>query len=101
VKAIQYIIDMTYDRTDTLKTAGILFSILLKTMKKIKEKGHTGYTNKEFAMYPVSASSIARTKKLVMVGNGKGLAVLDAIDELFMEEITKQNLKILRSENVS
>jgi roadblock/LC7 domain-containing protein len=101
MKAIQYIVDMTYNREETLKVAGVLFITLLKVMKKIKSKGHTHYTNKEFAIYPVNANTIARVRKLVMVGQGKGEVILEAIDELFVEEIAKQNLKILRSENVS
>jgi hypothetical protein len=97
MKNITYTIDVKYEKKDTTKIAGILFSILLKIVKKLKDRDHK-YTNKEFAIFPVNMFQISKLKKIVMAGNGKGIAVLDAIDELFLEQIQKENLKIYREQ---
>ena len=97
-KTIQYIVDMTYDKEQTLRVAGILFSKLLRTVKALKKKG-IEYKADEFAIYPVNAFELLKLKKIVMSGKDKGVHLLDALDEMFMAELEKENLKVQRDQN--
>ena len=98
VKTVQYIIPMTYDKEQTLKVAGILFSKLLQTVKALKKKGIECKAD-EFAIYPVNAFKLLKLKKIVMSGKDKGINLLDALDEMFLAELEKENLKVQRDQN--
>ncbi len=99
MKTVMYIIDAKYEKKETMQVAGVLFKILLKTIRALR-RNQTKYTNKEFAIFPVNTFQIAKDKKIILAGNGKGVAVLEAIDEAFMNELEKANLKVLRQEYV-
>ena len=97
-KTIQYIVDMTYDKEQTFKVARILFSKLLRTVKALKNKG-IEYKADEFAIYPVNALELLKLKKIVISGKDKGINLLDALDEMFLAELEKENLKVQRDQN--
>jgi len=97
-KTIQYIIPMTYDKDQTLKVAGIIFSKLLQTVKSLKDR-NVEYSPTDFAIYPVNTFKILKLKKIVMSGKDKGINLLDALDEMFLSELEKENLKVQRDQN--
>ena len=97
-KTIQYIIDMTYDKKQTLKVTGILFSKLLLLVIALKKK-NIKYSAEEIAIYPISTFELLKLKKIVMSGKDRGINPLDALDESFLAELEKENLKVQRSQN--
>jgi len=97
-KNIQYIIPMEYDKDKSLEVISTLFLKLLQTVNSLKDKG-IKYTPKEFAIYPINLFEQLKLKKIIMSGKDRGVNLLDAVDEMFLEELTKENLKVRRDQN--
>mgnify|MGYP001561619078 CR=1 FL=1 len=92
---IQYKIDMTLDQSDTLKVAGALLKVMMRTFKKIKETDHS-FGPTDLVFYPLNVAKIAQNKKLILMASKKAEGVLEYLDEKFMKELEKEDLKVIR-----
>jgi hypothetical protein len=97
MKVIQYRIDPTYDKAETLRVAGILLKQLLNTAYTLHARGYE-FAKDALVFYPLNALEIAKTKKLLISSNTATEGVLAALDENFMKEIEKKQLRIQREE---
>jgi hypothetical protein len=96
---IQYIIDKQYDKQDTLKVAGILLKIMLNTLLTLKNRvNHLESTDLLF--YPLNTQEIEKKKKLLLISSDKAKGILEYIDKKFMSELAKEELNVLRREQV-
>jgi len=97
MRRIQYKIDPTYNKKESLQVASILLITLLKTLRKIKEAGYT-YDSTDFIFYPLNPLQIVKNGKLILVGSPKTKGIVDYIDEKFLKDLEKENLKVIREE---
>jgi len=96
---IQYLIGKQYDKQDTLRVAGILLKIILDTLSTLKDRtAHLESTDLLF--YPLSVQEIGKTKKLLLIASNKAKGILEYIDKKFMSELAKEELNVLRREQV-
>ena len=94
MKVIQYILPGDYDKEKTLKTAGILFTKLMKTIKKIN--GNIEFDKEEFIIWPVSGWYVSKYKKIIMVGKDAGIPLMEALDEMYIADLEKAGLRVYR-----
>jgi len=98
MKKLQYSFDMTYSNPEVIQNFGTLLKIVVSDVQELK-KAKKRFSPKDFALYPINASKLARTRKVLLVSDSKrGEKILDAIDTKWMEEVQKSNLKVVREE---
>jgi hypothetical protein len=95
---IQYIIPIDYGKEQTVNVASTFYTNLIRAIKKLK---HIKFEKQDFVIYPVNSSEILKYKKLLMTANDRGKPLLEALDELFLEDLTKENLKVERLQNAT
>lgn len=96
MKKIQYKFDMTYSNEETLQAFGQLLKVVLIDLKD-RKKSKKKYSPKDFAIYPLNARKISKLRKVLLVSDSqKGESILNKIDESFMKEVEKENLKVVR-----
>jgi len=93
---IQYKINNLLDKNDTLKVAGTLLKIMIKTLRASEEHAQQNFKPNDLVFYPMSAFEIGRGKKLILMASNKAKGILEYIDEKFMEEVNKENLQVQR-----
>ena len=94
---IQYKLNSLYDRDETLQVAGIFFKTILKALRVSKSK-LKDLKPTDLVFFPLSPYKIGRSKKLLLFGSKKVDGVIKYIDETFIEELTKEGLKVQREE---
>lgn len=94
---LKYKINELYDKNDTLKVAGLLLRIMMKTLLSLKDRlAHL--EPKDLVFYPLNAYEIGRGKKLFLFGSTKAKGVVEYIDQKFMEAVAKEGLQVQREE---
>jgi len=96
MKKIQYRFDMTYSNEETMQVFGQLLKVVLSDLRD-RKKSKKKYAPKDFAIYPLNARKISKLRKVLLVSDSqKGESILNKIDESFMKEVEKENLKVVR-----
>lgn len=93
---ITYIIDLTYNEVDTLSIASKLFKIFIKTMVSLKKEIKEKLQENDLIYYPISPTKINKGRKLIVEAKSRAKGILEYIDEKFMKEVEKEQLKIQR-----
>ena len=94
---LQYKINELYDKNETLKVAGILLRIMMRTIRALKDK-IKHFEPKDLVFYPLNTYEIGRGKKLILLGSDKAKGVMEYIDQKFMDEVSKEGLQVQREE---
>lgn len=96
MKKIQYRFDMSYTGPEVLSVFGSLLKVIVQDVRALK-KSKKKFSPKDFAVYPMNATKVSRLRKVLLVSDSKqGETILDGIDKQFMDEVAKQNFKVVR-----
>lgn len=98
IKTIQYLLPTDYNKDKIDKVINLLFSNLVDISKKIKDKQQ--FNEKDFTIWPVSEIHIFKYRKIIITGKDTGTPLLEALDELFLENLKKEGLRVYRQEYI-